>query len=151
MIRNKEYSKWSGTSEYKIWQYLTSYIVRKPNGNGLTRFLYKNYHENGMLVARWNQKDIARNVGLRSPGHISDLLSSMNKKGIIIKHFEPWNGKLLCVYEFGKYDKNIGKETYHAFNYFRKENSKNILGNLSVDFGNSEFGLTEPIIEYKSY
>ena len=134
IIRNKEYSKWSGTAEFRVWQYLVSYIIRKHNGSGLTKILYEKYYVNGILVARWNQKDIAVNVGLRSPGHVSDLLSSMNTKGIIIKHFEPWNGKSLCVYEFGKHDRNDNKESYHAFNYFRKKNGENIL----VDFGISE-------------
>jgi len=132
IIRNKEYSKWSGTAEFKIWQYLTSYIVRKPNGNGLSKFLYKKYHENGVLVARWNQKDIAINVGLRSAGYVSDLLSSMAVKGIIIKHFEYWNGRLLCVYEFGKYNRDTNKENYHAFNYFRKKDGENTLKKLVV-------------------
>ena len=134
IIRNKEYSKWSGTSEFKIWQYLASYIIRKSNGNGLSEILYKKYYINGILVARWNQKDIAVNVGLRSPGHVSDLLSSMDTKGIIIKHYESWRGKLLCVYEFGTHDRNHNRESYHAFNYFRKKNGENIL----VDFGISE-------------
>lgn len=132
VIRNKEYSKWSGTSEFKIWQYLISYIIRKPNGNGLSKFLYKKYHTNGILVARWDQKDIAVNVGLRSPGHISDLLSSMDRQGIIIKHYEPWNGRFLCVYEFGRYDRNTNKENYHAFNYFRKKAGENMLKELAV-------------------
>jgi len=147
IIRNKEYSKWSGTSEFRVWQYLASYIIRKPNGNGFSKLLYEKYHKNGILVARWNQKNIAINVGLNSAGHISDLLSSMNNKGIIIKHYESWNGKSLCVYEFGTHDQKHNKENYHAFNYFRKKNGENII----VDFGISEFGLSEPIIEYKSY
>jgi hypothetical protein len=132
IIRNKEYSKWSGTAEFRVWQYLVSYIVRKPNGNNLTKFLYEKYHVNGMLVSRWNQKDIAINIGLRSAGHVSDLLSSMNNKGIIVKHTEYWNGKLLCVYEFGLYNKNTNKETYHAFNYFKKKNGEKTLKKLSV-------------------
>jgi hypothetical protein len=132
IIRNKEYSKWSGTSEFKIWQYLTSYIIRKPNGNGLSKLLYKKYHTNGVLVARWDQKDIAVNVGLRSPGHISDLLSSMDRKGIIIKHYEPWNRKLLCVYEFGRYNRNTNKENYYAFDYFRKKKAETTLKELNV-------------------
>ncbi len=134
MIRNKEYSKWSGTAEFKVWQYLVSYIVRSPNGNAFTKFLYEKYHTNGILVSRWNQKDIAKNIGLKSAGHVSNLLSSMNNKGIIIKHMESWNGRSLCVYEFGRHDKNKNNEVYHAFNYFTKKNSEKTLN----DFGISE-------------
>lgn len=153
VIRNEEYSKWSGTSEAKVWQYLMSYIVRSPKGNNFTRLLYNKYHENGMLVSRWDQKDIAKNIGLKSASYISELLSSMAKKGIIKKHSELWNGKSLCVYEFGVYNEKQG-EVFYAFTYFKKIKAEKELarfGKYEVsEFGKYEvagFGKYEPIIE----
>jgi len=126
IIRNKEYLKWAGTSEAKVWQYLASYIVRESNGSGFGNLLHRKYHKNGKLVARWNQKAIAKNIGLSSKGYISDLLNSMIAKGIIKKYTEPWNGKSLNVYEFGTYNKEVG-ETWHAFTYFKKINGEKTL------------------------
>lgn len=127
--RNKEYLKWAGTSEAKVWQYLASYIVRESNGSGFGSVLHKKYHKNGILVARWNQKDIAKNIGLNSKGYISDLLNSMVAKGILKKHSEPWNGKNLNVYEFGTYNKENG-ESWHAFTHFKKIAAKKTLENF---------------------
>jgi len=142
MARNTEFLKWSGTAEFKVWLNLKSYIVRRPNGNNMSKLLFNDFHRNGKLVARWNQRDIAKNVGLKSPGHVSDLLASMDRKGIIKKHKIPWNGRLLCVYEFGVYNKNTNMEIYHAYIHFRKRKAKEML----CGFGNTEFGFHEPII-----
>jgi hypothetical protein len=147
IARNTEFLKWAGTAEFKIWLNLVSYVIRKSNKNGFSRVLYDKYYVRGKLVTRWNQKDIAKNVGLKSPGHVSNLLSSMDYKGIIIKHKEPWNGNMLCVYEFGTH--NGSDENYHMFNYFRRKNGKNTLINLELlrNFETGGFGISETIIE----
>jgi len=108
--RYPEYIKWRKTKEYDLFAYLHSYIIRghkaKTGGLGLHKFFNK-----GKLVARWSQENLAKALGT-SQSNISALLSSMEKKKFIKKHYIQRNQLRVCVYELGTHDFNYNEFFY---------------------------------------
>jgi hypothetical protein len=131
VMKNKRFKRWMGTREFQLWAHLYESIIRSPKMNyKLSRFIFKEYFQNGILAARWDQKRIATELGLseNSGGYISRLLSSMEKKGIINKHKKRWYTKNLKIYELGVHSGEPYKhETLHAITSFVQTDAEKTL------------------------
>jgi DNA-binding MarR family transcriptional regulator len=136
LLRDKDFIKWHTLAEYGTWAYLYSYIVRAHMGNGsFGTFLFYNYYQKGLLASRWNQKQIAENMGKsrKSSGQISRHTISLEEKGFIEKEYKPWNGKKTLIYILGTRDFTSRKhETIYAFEHFMKSDVQDRLDNLSI-------------------
>lgn len=130
LLDNKEYLKWLGTTECKIWHIMVRYIIRAPMRQGFGKKIYKNYYKNGKLAMSLKLEKIAKKAYLNSIGHVSEHIQSMVKKGFIIKHKDKWLGRSIIVYELGFHDGNVNKwETLHMQTEIaRREAKKNIAG-----------------------
>lgn len=136
LLRNKDFLKWQTTKEYATWAYLYSYIMRAPMGkDAFGTFLYENYYLNGLLASRWNQKQLAVNLGksVNSNGQISRHTKSLEQKEFLYKEYKPWNGKKTLIYVLGVQDNSSMKhETLFAFEHFMKSDVQDGLDNLSI-------------------
>lgn len=113
MLENKEYIEWLGTTESKVWHAMYRHIVRAPM-KGKQGKVYRRYYNDGKLAMHHSLDEIARMVGIKSKGHISEYIKSMVKKGYIIKHEDSWRYRKMIVYEFGTHDNGVNKhETLH--------------------------------------
>ena len=131
IMKNKRFKKWLGTREFQVWAHLYESIIRSPKmDHKLPRFIFKEYFQNGILAARWDQKRIEVELGLseNSGGYISRLLSSMEKKGIIKKHKKRWYTKNLKIYELGTHSGEPYKhEALYAVTNFVKTDAEKTL------------------------
>lgn len=131
LLDNKEYLKWLGSPECKIWHIMIRYIIRAPMKNGLGKKIYKNYYRNGKLAMHWKLDDIAEKVGVNSKGHVSEYIQSMVNKGFIIKHKDKWKGRSIIIYELGVHDKSINRwENFHMQIEMIRNNANNELKDI---------------------
>jgi len=64
-LRDKEFLKWLGSSEGKIYLYLYSYIVRSSKvTTRIGKLIYYRYYKKKILASSYNQKTIAKMIGL---------------------------------------------------------------------------------------
>lgn len=126
LLRSIDYLNWVGTAEYKVWSYLYSYIIRAPMvERSFGNFIYENYYLKGFLASRWNQKQMAQNMGKsrNSSSQISRLTTTMAEKRFIEKEYCGWNGQKTLIYVFGTCDNTSRKhETIFAFEELYKHN-----------------------------
>lgn len=131
IMKNKRFKRWMGTREFQVWAHLYESIIRSPKmTHKISRFIFKEYFQNGILAARWDQKKIAVALGLseNSDGYISRLLSSMEKKGVIKKHKKRWYTKNLKIYELGVHSGEPYKhESLHAITHFVQTDAEKTL------------------------
>ena len=132
ILQKKRFKKWLGTREFQVWAHLYSSIIRAQMQIKLPSSIFKKYYKNGILAARWSQENMAKELGLKSKGYMSDLLKSLAEKKIIIKHREKWAGKSIIVYELGVHTgEPYFHETLHAITYFVKSDAEKILDKFS--------------------
>jgi len=142
LLRDDNFTRWTGTAEWRLWSNLYSWIIRGPMRIELGQYLFKNYFQKGKLVARWSQEELARKLGLKSKGHISNLLNSMVNKGMLKKEPFMWYGKKTYAYVFGTHDGEPHRnETLYAFVYFTEKRGKTTLENFTDNV--HRFGKTE--------
>jgi len=130
ILKNQRFKRWLGIREFQVWAHLYGSIIRAPMKDKLGNYIYNEYYENGLLGARWSQKQIAIELGLseKSDGYISRLLSSMEKKGIIKKHAKKWKSKDIRIYELGTHSgKPYYHETHHAMVHFMQTDAEKTL------------------------
>lgn len=118
VARCKEYLKWTGTLEFKVWMYLQTYIVRDPDMKTGALNLYKDYYLKGKLVSRWSQENLAAYLG-SDQGNISKALKRMESKKIIKIHKRNIRSVRVNIYEFG-YHNFEDRETLYAHKFFIK-------------------------------
>lgn len=108
ILRSKAFKDFIRSPEAPIWFYLYGYTIRgQLSSCGFGKKLYEDFYlKKKKIVARWDIKDIARNLGYKSNGHVSNLIDRLEKKwGIIKKKRMPSYGNhYLNVYEFGYLD-----------------------------------------------
>lgn len=125
LLRSVSYLDWIGTAECKVWSYLVSYIIRAPMEEGsYGNFVHDYYYVKGLLVSRWNQKQMAQNMGKsrNSAGQISRLTTKMANKGFLRKEYSPWNGTKTLFYIMGTHDMSSQKhETIFALEELWKQ------------------------------
>lgn len=128
LLRNKEFIKWHTMAEYGTWSYLYSYIIRaEMEPESIGTFIFENYYQKGLLAARWNQKQMAENMGKsrKSNGQISRHTRALEAQGFLYKEYRPWQGKKTLIYVLGTRDFTSRKhETIYAFEYFYNEIKK---------------------------
>ena len=125
ILRSRAFSEFIRSPEASIWFYLYGYTVRgKISSNGLGKRIYEEFYlKKKKIVARWDQRDIAINLGYsqKSKGYISRLLNELEKKWGLIKKIKipSHNGHHLNLYEFGYID-DQGNEVLYFNTVFRK-------------------------------
>ncbi len=128
LLRSAKFLNWVTKSEFGTWAYLFSYIIRADmEDNSVGTYIFENYYEKGLLAARWNQKQMAENMGKsrKSNSQISRHTKKLEAKGFIRKEYIPCDGKKTLVYVFGTRDFTSSKhEIITAFEYFYKEAKK---------------------------
>ncbi len=128
LLRNKKFLKWMTKSEWGTWAYLYSYIMRaEVEDDSFGTFLFDNYYQKGLLAARWNQKQMAENMGKsrKSNSQISIHTRELEAKGFLRKEYKPWQGKKTLIYILGTRDFTSRKhETIYAFEHFFEEIKK---------------------------
>ncbi len=136
LLRSPDFLKWQGKAEYGTWEYLYSYIIRGPMGeDSLGTFIYEEYYKKGLLAGRWNQKQMAENMGKsrNSNSQISRHTKSLEKQGFLYKEYKPRNGKKTLIYVLGTQDNSSMKnEILFAFEHFSKSDVQDGLDNLSI-------------------
>lgn len=115
LLDNKEYLKWLGTPECRIWHIMVRHIIRAPMRSGLGKKIYEGYYKNGKLAMHYRLDSIAKKAGINSKGHVSEHIQSMVDKGFIIKHKDRWKGRSITIYELGTHDKSANQwESLHV-------------------------------------
>lgn len=117
--RSKEYIKWVGTLEFRVWLHLQTYIIRSPKTKTGCLNLYKDYYMNRKLVARWSQENIANHLDTKRSS-ICRAIKSMQRKGFIKIYKKRIGSISINIYEFGIHDFE-GHETLYAHRYFLKQ------------------------------
>lgn len=121
LLDNLSFLNWMGTSENKIWCKMYRRTIRGHMKSKLGDYIYKNFYKNGLIAMAWKQDEIAKELGLKSKGNISEIIKSMVKKGIIKRHSITWFGRKIFIYEFGIHDMGPNRhETLHLHIYFTK-------------------------------
>jgi hypothetical protein len=98
------------------------------SSSGFGKKLYEDFYlKKKKIVARLDIKDIARNLGYKSNGHVSDLIDRLEKKwGIIKKKRMPSYGNhYLNVYEFGYLDDEGTQMLYFDTVFIKRVAEKN--------------------------
>jgi len=117
----KEYMKWLGTAESRVWFVMNRHIVRGKMKSNINKMIRTKYYLKGKLAMHKDLKSIAEFLDLKSEGYVSEIINSMIKKGIIIRHFEKSGGRSVRVFELGVHDSGpYVHENLHLFNYFIK-------------------------------
>lgn len=144
MLRNTDFMIWLRSAEASVYLCLYSYIVRSEDvSTRIGKLLYSKYYRKRILASSWNQKMMARKIGLsdNSTGYVSRLLTSMENKGIIKKHKDKLNRRSINVYEFGTHTGEPYKhETLYVFNHFIKASGEKTIadflgGNPPISWG----------------
>jgi len=131
MYDNVDYIKWLGTAESKVWHKMYRHVVRGRMTTKLNIKLHKDYYKKGILTMHKDLQNIADFLGLKSKGYISEVIKSMETKGILKIHEDVWYRRQIKVYELGTHDGSINRyETLHLFNYFVKMKAEKDLANL---------------------
>lgn len=130
LLDNREFIKWMGTAEGKIWHVMFRHTIRAPMKTGLGKKIYENYYKKGIIAMSYRLDSIAEMAGLNSKGHIHDCIQSMVDKGFILKHNDKWRGRNILVYELGVHDDGPNRhETIHAYRELIKlDGEKKIAG-----------------------
>lgn len=127
---NKEFMKWLGTAECRIWHKMNRHIVRGEMTAGINKKIYNDYYKMGILAMYKEQKDIADFLNIKSKSQVSMIISDMSKKGIVIPHRDIWNNRSITIYELGTHDMGPNKhETLHLHTYYAKLEADNALSN----------------------
>ena len=131
LLDNLSFLNWMGTAENKIWSKMYRHTIRGHMKNKLGDYIYKNFYKNGIVAMTWKQNELAKELGLKSRGYISETIRSMVKKGIIKQHHITWFDHEISVYEFGTHDMGPNKhETLHLHIYFTKLEASIKLGKV---------------------
>lgn len=106
IIQSKPYLEWCGTAEFRVYTALKSSIIRDKMRCNLTKHIYHEMYEKGMLVSRYSTINLALKLGKPEhyQSHISKYLKSLQQKKFINKIAVEWFGNRFYVYELGYYD-----------------------------------------------
>jgi ribosomal protein L30/L7E len=121
LLDNLSFLNWMGTTENKIWCKMYRRTIRGHMKSKLGNYIYENFYKNGIVAMAWKQSEITKELGLKSRGHISEIIKSMIKKGVIKRHYITWFGRKISIYEFGTHDMGPNRhETLHLHIHFTK-------------------------------
>lgn len=136
VLEKKEFIKWVGTAEGKIWLTMYSQTIRSPMQKPFGNKIYKEYYEKrGIIAMSYKLNKIADMAGLKSISHVQECIQRMVDKKFIIRHKDKWWGRSIIVYELGTQDMGPNKhETFHAFRELIRYDAEKIIDG----FGNTE-------------
>ena len=118
---NKEFMRWMGTAECRVWHKMNRHIVRGEMITGLNKKIFEEYYKKGILAMYKDQQEVAEFLGISNKSQISRAISSMVESGIILLHKDVWNNRSINIYELGVHDMGPNKhENLHLHVYFTK-------------------------------
>lgn len=144
VLRDTGFIEWLRSTEASVYLCLYSYIVRSESvSSQIGKLLYYRYYQRRILASSWDQKTMAKMIGLseNSSGYVSRLLTSMSDKGIIKKHKDKLKRRSINVYEFGVHTGEPYKhESLYVFNYFIRSTGEKLVadflgGNPPISWG----------------
>jgi len=116
--KTDEWYRFLGTAECRVWFRLYRNTIRKPMKSGLGQKIYNNYYKKGLVCLRCSLEEIAKDIGIKSKGRVSEYINNMVEKGILKKHMDKWNNRSIIVYEMGVHDRTVSaNENMHLYTY----------------------------------
>lgn len=105
VFQSVTFNQWIGKARASVASYLFGFVIRAKMGNKIANHLYQKYYvEQRLLVSRFTQQGLAERLGYRDRRGVNNHMISLYEEGIFKVHEEPWNGRVLRVYEFGNWE-----------------------------------------------
>jgi ribosomal protein L30/L7E len=121
LLDNLSFLNWMSTAESKVWCKMYRRTIRGYMKSKLGNYVYENFYKNGIVAMAWKQSEIAKELGLKSRGQVTEIIKNMTDRGIVKRHYITWFGRRLSIYEFGTHDMGPNRhETLHLHIYFTK-------------------------------
>jgi DNA-binding MarR family transcriptional regulator len=146
-FRTTEFINFSKSREYILYFFLRAYIIRESRLFNDPYYhpaygLYKKFFMNGMLVARYPQKTLAKllNTDVRC---IIRRLNNLEKKGFIKRIKTRYGKKTITHYQLGEWFGEVGNEenyteTYYLDSYFEKVSKEELQQRKDLQGGHGD-------------